>query len=825
MGNFVSRQNAAVEEADPSTNHAYKYPPRMGNFFGTHFIMGGERFDTPQPESYLFGENADLNFLGNRPTAFPYPPPQPNEPTKTLKSLVNIRKESVRFVRVPKDSKLIVPEKPKVKDREKEIKERVKELEREKEREKEKDKDKSNVTIEDVDGNVLCSMGLGSGDVDLTPPPPPPPSTYNIEFTFDSDAKCAITIYYFCSEDVSPSGVTLVPREGLTSETYHYEKGINQCFSQPSHIFNPQQMPEDELGYSPGREQYPVAIHCVVEEGSDECRQSHTTICVIDHHPESGSYVLRALKQKIFVDGLCYLLQEIYGIENKAVNKSSLDEEIDDHGSECVICMSETRDTLILPCRHLCLCNSCADSLRYQANNCPICRAPFRALLQIRAVQKGIATHVLHQNTPTSTAGEPAPVDVPPGYIPVSLIEALNGPPQYVARARTSDHDITDSAGTVAASTMTSGGDIKATSPIKSSSQRRPKIKKNASTCTSTSEVGTITNQSGGGNGSSSALSVVEIETEQKKKASTATCTSPTLGGAGNSPELKQDKLQIVNERKYPRSQGTGSGGDGSAGTDDDVDSENEKLSPLLSPGSKAKNMSSKSLKQVVACLEADDVDKSVGGGGGDGVSEEPNGGKKSSSLKRTKPRPELSGGGGGVASPGEPQADDSDYYTPEDTQNSILSPLCPTDRGDPLGAAGIGGNVLGLGLGAGRSVGSVGGSAGVGGGPSAGGGGVVVGISSAMKKNLHKKSTSVGNMVGSGSTTTTVVDLKSNNVSSLPDMLDSPISGNSASTRSSSDSYSSSSSTKQLLSSNPTTTAANIIVDDKTALQNAVNV
>lgn len=292
------------------------------------------------------------------------------------------------------------------------------------------------MTIEDVDGNVLCSMGLGS-DVDLTPPPPPPPSKYNIEFTFDSDAKCAITIYYFCSEDVSPSGVTLVPREGLTSETYHYEKGINQCFSQPTHIFNPQQMPEDELGYSPGREQYPVAIHCVVEEGSDECRQSHTTICVIDHHPESGSYVLRALKQKIFVDGLCYLLQEIYGIENKAVNKSSLDEEIDDHGSECVICMSETRDTLILPCRHLCLCNSCADSLRYQANNCPICRAPFRALLQIRAVQKGIAPHVLHQNTPTSTgAGEPAPVDVPPGYIPVSLIEALNGPPQYVARAR-----------------------------------------------------------------------------------------------------------------------------------------------------------------------------------------------------------------------------------------------------------------------------------------------------------------------------------------------------------------------------------------------------
>lgn len=29
--------------------------------------MGGERFETPQPEQYLFGDNADLNFLGSKP--------------------------------------------------------------------------------------------------------------------------------------------------------------------------------------------------------------------------------------------------------------------------------------------------------------------------------------------------------------------------------------------------------------------------------------------------------------------------------------------------------------------------------------------------------------------------------------------------------------------------------------------------------------------------------------------------------------------------------------------------------------------------------------
>lgn len=32
MGSFVSRQNAAVEEADVGLNHPYKYPPRNGKY-------------------------------------------------------------------------------------------------------------------------------------------------------------------------------------------------------------------------------------------------------------------------------------------------------------------------------------------------------------------------------------------------------------------------------------------------------------------------------------------------------------------------------------------------------------------------------------------------------------------------------------------------------------------------------------------------------------------------------------------------------------------------------------------------------------------------
>lgn len=362
MGALTSRQNAGVEEVDIGINHAYRYPPKAGSYFSTHFIMGGERFDTAQPEMYLFGENMDVNFLGSRPAPFPYPAPQANEPSKTLKALINIRKESLRFVRTPDDS----------------------------------------AALKD-------STERPSG------------TKFNLEFTFDTDVRCAITIMYFCTEEVTTNGAIYTPRDpSMNSETYHYKRGANQQFSQVSHIFDPSQYPEEDLLYSFDKEVIPCVIYCLAEEG-EEPRQSHATFAIIEKHTDG--YVLKPLKQKLYVDGLSYLLQEIYGIENKSNETSKVGEDdTEDNGAECVICMCDLRDTLILPCRHLCLCNCCADSLRYQANNCPICRAPFRALLQIKALQK--ATNPSSNPQPSTEGGE----NIPAGYEAVSLIEALNGP-------------------------------------------------------------------------------------------------------------------------------------------------------------------------------------------------------------------------------------------------------------------------------------------------------------------------------------------------------------------------------------------------------------
>ncbi|XP_012551644.2 E3 ubiquitin-protein ligase MGRN1 isoform X2 [Bombyx mori] len=598
MGVLASRQNPGLEDADIISNHAYKYPPRSGNYFGSHFIMGGERFDTPQPEAYLFGENADLNFLGSRPTPFPYPPPQSNEPTKTLKSLVNIRKESLRFIRCPEPlSKL--------------------------------------ADNQIGDGVMKSPESNGKG------------TYYNIEFTFDCDARCAITVHYFCTEEVTPAGVVYYPRDPtMSSQTYHYKKGANQQFCQISHVFDPSKYSEEDLLYNADKELIPIAIYCVVDEGQDEIRQSHTTIAVVEKHSD-GTYVLKALKQKLFVDGLCYLLQEIYGIENKNLDsKPTSDSETEEGGSECVICMCDTRDTLILPCRHLCLCNSCADSLRYQANNCPICRAPFRALLQIRALQRRTSEGAL----PAGTGGE----SLPPGYEPVSLIEALNGPhparsaaPTLTRTAPAIASPDTDTASQAAEILNRCNIERSSSTSLGSSGSRKGKSgsKDDVKTLRSTPHALTPEFR----------MSVLLAREEEAKRADEKT--------AASSPLLHDHKL-MNGENKFPSSPDMECGAEASCSeqTGAEPDADAERLSPLLT------HTLNNIRKPVVsrACSVS-----SLGAAPADPAGD--------SALRLSAPalahiddieEPHLRSDGAESPAP----AEDSDYFTPEDTTTTILT-------------------------------------------------------------------------------------------------------------------------------------------------------
>lgn len=65
MGNIWSGgpETEDRQHAGPNSN-VYQYPAKTDTYFGSHFLLGGERFEIDQPESFLFGDNADLNWIG-----------------------------------------------------------------------------------------------------------------------------------------------------------------------------------------------------------------------------------------------------------------------------------------------------------------------------------------------------------------------------------------------------------------------------------------------------------------------------------------------------------------------------------------------------------------------------------------------------------------------------------------------------------------------------------------------------------------------------------------------------------------------------------------
>ncbi|KAJ3144850.1 hypothetical protein HDU89_007737 [Geranomyces variabilis] len=123
------------------------------------------------------------------------------------------------------------------------------------------------------------------------------------------------------------------------------------------------------------------------------------------------------------IDGISYHLQEMYGT---ADSDPSSAEAGNGSGSDCTICLSARRCVLVLPCRHLCLCRSCAEAVRTQGRTgaaavsgvprCPICRAVVQSLLHIHTPGNDIEGSEPDSNqSAAATTVRPPPLPIVPG--------------------------------------------------------------------------------------------------------------------------------------------------------------------------------------------------------------------------------------------------------------------------------------------------------------------------------------------------------------------------------------------------------------------------
>ena len=207
------------------------------------------------------------------------------------------------------------------------------------------------------------------------------PNLHHLEFTFDASTECAITVYYFASESRSADGslsfTPLKPSGKLPTDVLG--QGLGQAYraSRPLDIC---EYTKQELACE-GSSCVPIVV--CLESRAKSAVNAQTTYANAVFTDLAASAV--PLKQKIQVGPTLYELQEIYGIEGSAEGDGDGDSA---NSRECVICMTEQRDTTVLPCRHMCMCSECANVLRMQAEKCPICRSPIESLLQIKISSK-----------------------------------------------------------------------------------------------------------------------------------------------------------------------------------------------------------------------------------------------------------------------------------------------------------------------------------------------------------------------------------------------------------------------------------------------------
>lgn len=213
-----------------------------------------------------------------------------------------------------------------------------------------------------------------------------------VSFVFDALFDGSITVFYFAKEEPNCKFVPLFP-EAYMPAKIPFKKGLGQKFRQPSGTGIDLGFYElDDLSKpSLGEDIFPLVISAETHQPSSSndghlddpvsntSAHMQITQAVLEKNNDD-LFQVKVIRQILWVDGVRYELREIYGIGNSAAEGF----EDSDPGKECVICMTEPKDTAVLPCRHMCMCGECAKELRLQSNKCPICRQPIEELIEIK---------------------------------------------------------------------------------------------------------------------------------------------------------------------------------------------------------------------------------------------------------------------------------------------------------------------------------------------------------------------------------------------------------------------------------------------------------
>lgn len=128
---------------------------------------------------------------------------------------------------------------------------------------------------------------------------------------------------------------------------------------------------------------------------AEEVVVEHTEHTAVDLAEKSKR---RVISQIVTAGDNAYVVENLYGADNETlgggdgVNEVMVGSTIVPHEGEedeeglCVICITNPKDTAVMPCRHMCMCKNCSEELLKHKPVCPVCRAPISTLLHMPTI-------------------------------------------------------------------------------------------------------------------------------------------------------------------------------------------------------------------------------------------------------------------------------------------------------------------------------------------------------------------------------------------------------------------------------------------------------
>ena len=206
------------------------------------------------------------------------------------------------------------------------------------------------------------------------------PQFLRVAFEFDASEPCCVMTFVAVRERLDGSmksalaHVASVYKEGTTPTPFQtgvkYGAGMRQAFpgakeGTSRHGIDLRLFREDallQLGAGAHENEFSLVVRLatVTDRGRREGYtldnitpglplpkwvQGQTTFASVSRDPSTSvGWRVKVLKQKLWVEGVSYVLQEIYGLEKTNSGRTE--------GGECVICFDRAKNTTVLPCAY-----------------------------------------------------------------------------------------------------------------------------------------------------------------------------------------------------------------------------------------------------------------------------------------------------------------------------------------------------------------------------------------------------------------------------------------------------------------------------------------